>query len=73
MVVAHAFNPSTQEAEAGGSPWVQVQSGLQSKFQDSQSSYTEKPCLKNPCVYAYFACMYVCEWLALVWREEGWS
>jgi hypothetical protein len=41
-VVAHAFNPSTREAEAGGflssSPaW------LQSEFQDSQG-YIEKPC-----------------------------
>jgi len=32
-VVLHTFNPSTQEADRG--------SGLQSKFQDSQS-YTEK-------------------------------
>jgi hypothetical protein len=32
--VAHTFNPSTQEAEAG-------------RVQDSQG-YTEKPCLKNP-------------------------
>ena len=27
--------------------WVQVQSGLQSEFQDSQG-YTEKPCLEKP-------------------------
>ena len=26
---AHAFNPSTREAEAGGSLWVRGQSGLQ--------------------------------------------
>jgi hypothetical protein len=39
-VVAHAFNPSTWEAEAG-------QPVLQSEFQDSQS-YTEKPCLEKP-------------------------
>jgi hypothetical protein len=38
--VAHAFNPSTWEAEAGG---VRRQPGLQSEFQDSQG-YTEKPC-----------------------------
>jgi hypothetical protein len=43
-VVAHAFNPSTQEAETG--LWVWGQSGLQSEFQDSQG-YTEKPCLKK--------------------------
>jgi hypothetical protein len=41
-VVAHAFNPSTWEAEA-----VLGQPGLQSEFQDSQT-YTEKPCLEKP-------------------------
>jgi hypothetical protein len=35
-VVAHAFDPSTWEAEAGGSL----------EFQDSQG-YSEKPCLKK--------------------------
>ena len=33
--MTHAFNPSTWEAEAGGSLRVQGQPGLQSKFQDS--------------------------------------
>jgi hypothetical protein len=42
-VVAHAFNPSTQEAEVGR---VRGQPGLQSEFQDSQGC-TEKPCLKK--------------------------
>jgi hypothetical protein len=42
-VVAHAFNPSTWEAEAGG---FLGQPDLQSEFQDSQG-YTEKPCLKK--------------------------
>jgi hypothetical protein len=42
-VVAHAFNPSTQEAKAGR---VRGQPGLQSEFQDSQG-YTEKPCLEK--------------------------
>jgi hypothetical protein len=37
-MVAHVFNPSTREAEAGGF--------LQSEFQDSQG-YTEKPCLEK--------------------------
>ena len=50
-VVAHAFNPSTweaeAEAEAGGSLGVQGQSGLQSEFQDSQGGYTEKSGLKH--------------------------
>jgi hypothetical protein len=45
-MVAHAFNPSTWEAEAGVflSP---RQPGLQSEFQEGQG-YTEKPCLKKP-------------------------
>jgi hypothetical protein len=41
-MVAHTFNPSTQEADL----WVQGQPLLQSEFQDSQG-YTEKPCLKK--------------------------
>ena len=44
-MVAHAFNASTRETEAGGF-WVWGQPGLQSKFQDSQG-YTEKLCLEN--------------------------
>jgi hypothetical protein len=44
-VVAHTFNPSTWEAEAGDF-WVQGQPGLQSEFQDSQG-YTEKPYLEK--------------------------
>jgi hypothetical protein len=60
--VAHAFNPSTREAEAEGQRgrgaereaerqrqvdfWVRGQPGLQSEFQDSQG-YTEKPCLEK--------------------------
>ena len=45
-MVAHAFNPSTQEAEAVDF-CVRGQPGLQSEFQDSQG-YTEKPCLEKP-------------------------
>jgi hypothetical protein len=44
-VVAHAFNPSTQEAEAGRF-LSSSQPGLQSDFQDSQG-YTEKLCLEK--------------------------
>ena len=40
--MAHAFNPSTWEAEAGRF----LSTRPQSDFQDSQS-YTEKHCLKN--------------------------
>jgi hypothetical protein len=45
VVVAHAFNPSTQETEADGSLWVRDQPGLQSEIQDSQG-YKEKHCLE---------------------------
>jgi hypothetical protein len=43
--VAHTFNPSTREAEAGEflssrPAWLQIE------FQDSQG-YTEKPCLET--------------------------
>jgi hypothetical protein len=37
VVVVHTFNPSTWEAEAGGSL------SLQTEFQDTQG-YIEKPC-----------------------------
>ena len=47
VVVAQTFNPSTQEAEAGRSLWVQSQPGLQSESQDSQDCYIEKPCPTN--------------------------
>jgi hypothetical protein len=43
-MVAHTFNPSTQEAEAGG--FLSSKPGLQSEFQDSQG-YTEKSCLEK--------------------------
>jgi hypothetical protein len=47
-VVAHTFNPSTREAEAGQVDfWVRGQPGLQSEFQDSQGN-TEKTCLEKP-------------------------
>ena len=44
-MVTHAFNASTREAEAGESLWVQGQSGLLNKLQDSQG-YAKKPCLE---------------------------
>ena len=43
-MVAHAFNPSTREAEAGG--FLSSRPAWSTKFQDSQG-YTEKPCLKK--------------------------
>ena len=47
MVVAHAFNLSTHEREAGRSLWVLAQPYyLQNEFQDSQS-YKEKPYLEK--------------------------
>ena len=44
--VVHAFNPSTQDTEEGGSLWGFGQPGLQIKFQDHQD-YIQKPCLEN--------------------------
>jgi hypothetical protein len=47
-LVAHTFNPSTWEAEAGG--FLEFEASLvyiQREFQDSQG-YTEKPCLEKP-------------------------
>ena len=46
-MVAYIFNPSTQEAEAGGSLWFWGQPGLHTEFQDSQDCFTEKLCLKK--------------------------
>jgi hypothetical protein len=43
MVVVHTFNPSTQEAETGGSLWVQGQPGLQSESRTARAGYIEKP------------------------------
>jgi hypothetical protein len=43
-VVAHAFNPSTREAEAGG--FLSLRPAWSTEFQDSQG-YTEKPCLEK--------------------------
>ena len=48
VLVAHAFNPSTPEAEAGGSLSDLHQPGIQSKCQYRLQSYTEKPCLEIP-------------------------
>jgi hypothetical protein len=45
--VAHAFNPSTQEAEAGGFLSSRP-AGLQSEFQQVSQGYTAKPCLEPP-------------------------
>jgi hypothetical protein len=46
-MVAHAFNPSTQEAEAEAGRFLSSRPAWStSEFQDSQS-YTEKPCLEK--------------------------
>jgi hypothetical protein len=42
--VAHAFKPSTQEAEAGG--FLSLRPVWSTEFQDSQG-YTQKPCLEK--------------------------
>jgi hypothetical protein len=44
-MVAHAFNPSTWKAEAGG--FLSSRPAWSTEFQDSQG-YTEKPCLEKP-------------------------
>jgi hypothetical protein len=44
-MVAHAFNPSTWEAEAGG--FLSSKPAWSTEFQNSQG-YTEKPGLKKP-------------------------
>lgn len=47
-MVVHGCNSCTWEAEAGGLPSVQGQSGLYSEFQATWD-YSVKPCLKtNP-------------------------
>lgn len=46
-MVAHIFNPSILQAEAGGSMRVWRQPCLQSKFQKSYSFYTKEPHLKE--------------------------
>ena len=43
--MAHAFNPSTWKAEAGG--FLSSRPAWSTEFQDSQC-YTEKPCLEKP-------------------------
>lgn len=45
-MAAHAPNPSTREAEVGGSLALTDQPGLKNELQDSQD-YKEKRCLKN--------------------------
>jgi hypothetical protein len=46
MIVVHDFYPSTLEAEAGGSVYIQDQPGLQTMFQDRKGCCTEKTYLK---------------------------
>ena len=53
-MVAHAYNASTWETEAGRF-WVRGQLGLQSEFQESQG-HTEEPCLKKKFKAIIFLC-----------------
>ena len=45
--MAHAFHPSTQEAEAGGSRWVRGQPGLQVLVTGQAAKLQRNPVLKN--------------------------
>ena len=45
-MVAHTFNPSTQEAETDKSLWIQGQSDLQIEFLE-QERLQKSPDLKN--------------------------
>jgi hypothetical protein len=44
-MVAHTFNPSTREAEAGG--FREFEASLVYKVSSRTARATEKPCLKN--------------------------
>ena len=46
-VVVHAFNPNTQEVEAGRSLWVQGQPGLQELVPEQALKLQKNPFLKN--------------------------
>ena len=46
-MVVHAFHPSTQEAEAGGSLCILGHTVLNTEFQGIPG-YVERPCLKSP-------------------------
>ena len=74
----HAFNPSTQEAEAGGTLLVKGQPGLQRVFQNRLQSYTEKLCLKNKRIVSsafletmFFLSIIQAEHRSLLDYEEG--
>lgn len=48
-ILVLAFNPSTQDAEAGGSLCeFEASLGLQREFQDSKNIYIEKACFGKP-------------------------
>ena len=46
--MAHAFNPSTREAEAGGSLGVRGQPNIKELVPGQAPKATEKPCLGKP-------------------------
>ena len=77
-VAVRAFNPSTQEAEAGGTLLVKGQPGLQRVFQNRLQSYTEKLCLKNKRIVSsafletmFFLSIIQAEHRSLLDYEEG--
>ena len=64
-VAMHTFNPSTLEAEAGGSLWVWGQPSLQSEFQGSQEKLLSWE-IENLNIYITYihicvcVCMFLC-------------
>jgi hypothetical protein len=67
--VAHTFNPSTREAEAGG--FLNSRPAWSTEWYQDSQSYTEKPCLKKQkttttttkrnSIYIYiYICIYMC-------------
>lgn len=58
VIVSHAFNPSTREAEAGGSLWLQSQPGLHGNLPKHQD-YIERPYLKANSIVFMFGGLFV--------------
>jgi hypothetical protein len=63
VVVAHSFNPSTQETEAG-------RSESKANLVYRVSSRTAKATQRNPSLFVcLFVCSFVCWFVCLFWRQ----